>query len=267
MNQRDEYKPKLPSDKDYIQGVASSIERKEQLEDVRFELLNNALIAVGVDEDPYVLVRADGFDADAIQRIADSAYEKINSGKLSDEVKEKVFALWDYLTEADPLQKADLIFVFGGGGTTRPVLAAQMYKEGWAPKILFTGRHASYMKDEHKSEAELFAEVAHENGVPTADIILEIEAKNTPENAINSVKLLKEQGVLPKSIILTQIEYQMRRAYLTFRAVANWKPELIRRPAPSAKFKRENFWTDKNGWSYVFLEYIKMYGARQMGHF
>jgi len=123
------------------------------------------------------------------------------------------------------------------------------------------------MKDSHKSEAELFANIAHEQGVPEGDVILEAEAKNTPENAVNSVRILKGQSWLPKKIIIIQIEYQMRRAYLTLKAVADWQPQLLCRSAPSAKYKREHYWNDKAAWSYVFLEYIKMYAARQMGHF
>ena len=126
---------------------------------------------------------------------------------------------------------------------------------------------ASYMKEVDIAEAEVFAQVAEKEGVPASDIILEKEAVNTVENATKSIELLKRLGELPQRIILIQIAYQMRRAYLTFKAASDWNPELIKHPAPSGKFKREDYFISKDGWSYIFNEFIKLYGARLMKHF
>jgi uncharacterized SAM-binding protein YcdF (DUF218 family) len=41
-----------------------------------------------------------------------------------------------YLVGADPAQKSDLIYLLGGDYLTRAPLAAQLFKQGWAPKIL-----------------------------------------------------------------------------------------------------------------------------------
>lgn len=260
------YKPFLATDKEYLKKVAGAIKEKAPLEDIKFQLLNEAISALGFHDDPYVFLEPENLKIEAVQPIIDKTFEAIQSG-ISEDVKKKLRELWDYLCEADPLQKSDLIFVFGGGGETRPKEAAKLYKGSWAPKILFTGQKASFMKDVKITEAKVFAEIAKKEGVPPENIILEKEAINTVENATKSIELLKTRGELPKRIILIQICYQMRRAYLTFKAAADWNPTLIKYPAFSGKFKREDYFMDKDGWSYIFNEFIKLYGARMMKHF
>jgi len=260
------YRPFLATDPEYLKKVAGAIEQKAPIEDIKFDLLNEAVSSLGFGDDPYVLLDADNLKSEEVQPIIDKTFETIQKG-VSETQKEKLWALWDYVCESDPLQKSDLIFVFGGGGETRPKEATRLYKEGWAPKVLFTGHKGSFMKDVEITEAEAFANIAMKEGVPQEDIILEKESLNTVENATKSIALLKDRGELPKRLILIQIAYQMRRAYLTFKAAADWNPELIKHPAPSGKFKREDYFLSKDGWSYVFLEFIKMYGARLMKHF
>lgn len=261
-----EYKPHLAKDKEYIKGIAESIKGKK-VEDIKFYLLDDALNALGFSESPYVLVNLDSLTSGVIEDLVNKVFEKINNIQLSQEVLQKLYNLWDYLAEEDPLEKADLIFVFGGKGAGRAKEAAKLYKEGWASKILFTGKQASYMPDVKISEAEYYAQVAQEEGVPLKDIILEKEAKNTPENVVNSVKILKSMNWLPAKIITIQTKFQTRRAYHTFKAASDWNPKLIRHPVQVSSFGREDYFKDKNGWSYVFFEYIKLYGARLMGHF
>lgn len=265
-NDNASYKPFLPTDPEYLKKVAGAIREKAPLEGIPFHLLNEAILSLGLNDNPYELLSSSSLRPEAMQSVVDRTFEAIDKG-VSEVAKEKLHALWDYVCEGDPLEKSDLIFVFGGGGETRPKEASRLYQEGWAPKILFTGRQASYMKDAQVTEAEAFAEIAKKEGVPQENIILEKEAINTVENAVKSIALLKQAGDLPRRIILIQIAYQMRRAYLTFKAVADWNPLLIRHPAPSAKFNRETYFTNKESWSYVFFEFVKLYGARLMKHF
>jgi uncharacterized SAM-binding protein YcdF (DUF218 family) len=227
--------------------------------------MNKALEALGISEDPYQYITDTGYDTENLNRILAEASQRLNTS-LSPEAEKALYDAWDYLTGADPIEQAEAAIVFGGGGNSRPELAAKLYKEGWVEKLVMTGHSGSYMNDDAKSEAELFAEIAMKEQVPPEDIIVEPKAKNTIENAIFSLEKLKELGPLPEKIILIQIEYQMLRAYLTFKAVADKDIKLIRQPAPSAKYTRERFWENKTALGYVFNEFIKIGIARNMGH-
>lgn len=267
MPKDSKYKPHLPTDRKYLGDVAKTIKEREPFEEIHFEYLTDVLNSLGLLENPYSLVSLDNLNPDSLQSLVSRSFENINSIELTKEIKNNLLHLWDYLAEEDKLEKADLIFVFGGPGINRVNDAIKLWKEKLGDKVLFTGQKASYMKDVGITEAEYYANIAREEGVPENDLILETYAKNTPENVSNSINQLRKIGFLPKKIILITLVYHMRRSYLTFKSAAEWDPILIRHPVVSAKFTRENYFKNLDGWSYIFFEYIKMYGARLMKHF
>jgi len=222
---------------------------------------------MGFLENPYSFVSLNNLKPESLQTLVSQSFEKINKTELTNEIKHTLFRLWDYLAESDSLEKADMLFVFGGANSHRADEAIKLYKEKYGHKILFTGQKASYLKNTEIAEAEHYANIAKNEGVPINDLILETSAKNTPENVVNSISKLKEINFLPAKIILITLAYHMRRAYLTFKSAAEWNPILIKHPISSSKYTRENYFKDFNGWSYIFFEYIKMYGARLMKHF
>lgn len=93
--------------------------------------------------------------------------------------------IWDYLCMNEPLEKAECIVGFGNFNTDIARRAAELYHEGFAPKVLFTGglgRNTEGLLPE--PEAVRFAKVAMECGVPQEDIILEPDSTNTKENIL-----------------------------------------------------------------------------------
>jgi len=262
-----DYHPNLPTDRSYLEKVAKSVKPKEKLEDIRFEYLNEFLQAMGFDEDPYSMIRVDQMDSAALEHLVEDVFSDLKQTILNANVSQKLYQLWDYLGEEDTMESADLIFVFGGAGVARAHQATRLFKLGLAPKILFTGKHASFMKGIELSEAETAAEFAMEQGVSEEGIILEMESENTPENVINGLRILKAIDFLPKKIILVTNQHHMRRSYYSFKAALDFPVKLIRQPCVPEKFNRETFFKDKDGFTYVVYEYLKMYGARLMKHF
>jgi uncharacterized SAM-binding protein YcdF (DUF218 family) len=156
--------------------------------------------------------------------------------------------------------------VFGGAGLNRVVGAVKLYNEGYANKIMFSGQRASYMPDVEITEAEYYKQEAIKMGIPERDIIIEMEAKNTPENVVNSIKILKKMNFIPQTVILISSEFHMLRGYLTFKAVADQHPKLIKYSVEPLSCNRDNFYKVKQGWSYMFYEYIKIYYSRLLKH-
>ncbi len=262
-----EYQPHLPTDRSYLEKVAKSVKPKEKLEDIRFEYLNEFLHALGFDEDPYSMMSIEAMNSVELQKLLDEVLNDLKQTVLNGNITQKLYQLWDYLAEPDPLKGSDLIFVFGGSGSARAHEAVRLYRLGLAPKIMFTGKHASYMEDSDLSEAEYAAQYATDHGVLSDDIILETTSKNTPENAINGLQILSDMKLSPKRIILVTNQHHMRRSYYSFKAALDSPIELIRQPCIPEKFNRETFFKSKEGLNYVIYEYIKMYGARLMKHF
>ena len=110
--------------------------------------------------------------------------------------------IWDYLGMHQRPEKADCIVGFGNFNTNIARRAAELYRQGYAPKVLFTGglgRNTQGLLPE--PEAVRFAKVAMECGVPEADILIEDKSTNTKENIEFTRQLLAEKN-LPHGHIL-----------------------------------------------------------------
>ena len=260
------YRPSISIDKKYINDVKGLIKNNNK-EEIDFDILNEIFRLLNITENIYNDVSLENLNPESVREKIKEAFNKINNQELNNNLLEALYKAWDFLSETDQLEKADLIFVFGGENTKRVDEAVRLYKEKYAPNILFSGQKAFYMKDIDISEAIFFSKIAIEQGVPESALILEKEAKNTPENVINSYKILSEKNLLPSKVIIITLPYHMRRAYYTFKAGAKGNPIVIRDVVPDTKYSRENYHKYEEGFMYICFEFIKIYGARLMGHF
>lgn len=132
--------------------------------------------------------------------------------------------IWDYLGMHQQPVKADCIVGFGNFNTDIARRAAELYLQGYAPKVLFTGglgRNTEGLLPE--PEAVRFAKVAVECGVPERDIILEDKSTNTAENIIFTREKLAAMG-LPHGRILGVHQPFMERRITA--AMGVYWPEL-----------------------------------------
>ena len=120
--------------------------------------------------------------------------------------------IWDYLCLRQPLRKADILVGFGNFNTDIARRAAELYHQGYAPKILFTGglgRNTEGMLPE--PEAVRFARVAIACGVPEEDILLEDKSRNTKENIEFTRALLEQRGIPHGHILGVHQPFMERR--------------------------------------------------------
>src|SRR5712664_400285 len=91
--------------------------------------------------------------------------------------------IWDYHHVHHALAKADCIVALGSHDTRVAERAAEVYRDGWAPLLVCSGRLGSLtLGIWDRPEAEIFAEVAQRCGVPREQILVEDRATNTGEN-------------------------------------------------------------------------------------
>lgn len=120
--------------------------------------------------------------------------------------------IWDYLGMHQTPGIADCIVGFGNFNTDIARRAAELYQQGYAPKILFTGglgRNTEGLLPE--PEAVRFAKVAMDCGVPECDIILEDRSANTKENIIFTRRKLTELGIPHGHILGVHQPFMERR--------------------------------------------------------
>jgi uncharacterized SAM-binding protein YcdF (DUF218 family) len=262
-----DYTPTIISDQKDIDAVANLAKQRDPIGAIDFHLLTDVLAELGITDDPFSYISDDGWDSQAIHALRQEAFAKLST-KRPASLQASLYRLWDYLATADTLEPADIIFVFGGEEIQRAETAISLLVSGHAQRILFSGhspRHSTLRI--LPPEAELFAQRARAKGVTEGQIIIENRSTNTLENVVFSIKLMHDLALAPPRVILITSPYHMLRAYLTFRAAADWQPTFIRHPFESSRYNRDNFATKEAIWSYVFLEYLKIYGARAMRHF
>lgn len=137
---------------------------------------------------------------------------------------EPLQVLWDYLGMHQTPTKADCIVGFGNFNTDIARRAAELYHQGYAPKILFTGglgRNTTRLFTE--PEAVRFAKVAMECGVPEQDIILEDKSTNTKENIDFMREIFEKQGIPHDHVLGVHQPFMERRIVA---ALGVYWPEL-----------------------------------------
>ena len=132
--------------------------------------------------------------------------------------------LWDYLCLHQTPEKADCIVGFGCYNEDIPRRCAQLYREGFAPYVLFTGglgRNTAEMWTE--SEAERFGAIALGEGVPESALLLEPRSTNTAENISFTRQLLEERQIPVSSVLGVHKPYMERRIYAAWK---NYWPRM-----------------------------------------
>ncbi len=163
---------------------------------------------------------------------------------MLDRIEEDKLAkiIWEYHHVYHPLAPADVILCFTSFDLSVAEYAAQLYLRGFVPFILISGKNASdglQKTNWGMTEAEKFAEVMMENGVPGDKIVLEKEAQNSGENVRFSYELLKRMGKIPRKIILTQKPTMERRAFATFKK--HWPQKEYELMVTSPPFSYEQY--------------------------
>ena len=145
------------------------------------------------------------------------------------------------IVDNDCIQKSDAIILLEGDGLNRFRKAVDLYKEGFASKIIFSGGITDYEYGSYPF-ADILPHIL-ETGVPETDIIHENKSNNTREQAIEVIEIAVENGW--KKLILVATHEHQYRAYLTFlKEVLNRKLELLLFNVPVRNLK----WFEHNPW-------------------
>jgi len=138
------------------------------------------------------------------------------STTLPAELRAAVETLWDYNQLDHDVRHVDVGIGLGGHDLGVATYAADLYKQGIFPRIVFTGANAPTTVEQFPhGEAVHFREHALELGVPDDAILVEPNATNTGENIDFTKAVLNEHSLLDStySVMLISRPYQQRRSY------------------------------------------------------
>ncbi len=144
--------------------------------------------------------------------------------------------LWDYHHINNSLKKSDCILVLGSHDVRVADRGAELYLQGWAPLLIFSGGLGRLTEDMWtETEADKFAKIAIEKGVPKEAILIENKSTNTGENILFTQQLLKQHTLDPQSFIVVQKPYMERRSFATFKK--HWPDKTLIVTSPQISFQ------------------------------
>ncbi len=176
-------------------------------------------------------------------------------------------AVTEFIFVEDVPDKADVIFVPGSRKIENAIRAAELYKAGYAPYVLPSGRfstvygrfkgvperYAADYHDEYETEWAFLRAVLMKHGVPDEAILREDMATYTWENAQFSRDVLKSAGMPCRMAILCCHAFHARRALLYYQA-AMPETRFIVCPAPTPGYTREDWFLTEKGRARVLGE-------------
>lgn len=165
--------------------------------------------------------------------------------------------------------KADVIFIPGGSYPELPERAAQLWKAGYAPYVVPSGRYsvtigrfagvkskAEIYNKAYAAECEFYTDVLQTNGVASDCIFQEDKAQFTAQNARFTRKLLDEKGIYPKKAIICCKGYHARRCLMYYQLCFP-DTEFLIAPA-DGKVTRENWYRTEFGQRKVLGELARL---------
>ena len=154
---------------------------------------------------------------------------------LSESILQKAKLLWDYLHMNHEPEQSDCILVLGSHDLRVADRGAELYLQGFAPLLVFSGGLGNFTKETWtSSEADLFAERAMAMGVPENVILRENKSTNTGENIKFTQLLLRSKKLDPSRFLVVQKPYMERRSYATFKM--HWPDKRLLVTSPQINF-------------------------------
>lgn len=150
--------------------------------------------------------------------------------------------IWDYMQMRMELYPVDALFVLCSMDTRVAEHAAELYHQGYAPKVIVSGGVGKLTKDSFtKPEAYVFADILTKAGVPQDAIIIEDQSTNIGDNITFTHKLLKKLGLTITSFMIVQKPYVERRAFAAFKKL--WPDNQAKILVTSPPLTYENYYT------------------------
>jgi uncharacterized SAM-binding protein YcdF (DUF218 family) len=152
----------------------------------------------------------------------------------------------------DSPQSSDVIVMLSDDNFSadRAARAAQLFKEGFAPRIVASGR---YLRP-YASVTELMQRDLTDRNVPQSAVVrFPVHAEGTLEEAEAVSKFLSSHGW--KKILVVTSNYHTRRARYIYERTLGSGSELRVIAAPDSEFDPDNWWRTRQGQK-IFLHEI-----------
>lgn len=162
----------------------------------------------------------------------------------------------DYLIIQDKPKKVDMI-VTSSGAEYRTEYAIELYKQGLAPKLFFTG---GYSEKNQRVEAEWSRRLALDAGAPDDAVIIDTtDVVSTYQEALRLRNYIDAHPETISTIMIVTDPYHTRRAKWAYKTVFGDQLKVRMVPVPFEKTNlSKTWWKDANSSKMVWNEYVKL---------
>ncbi len=160
------------------------------------------------------------------------------------------------LTVDDAVAPADFLYVLGGDVNTRPFHAADLFRRGFAPRVVVprTEDRPASERGFYPNDADVVVRILQHQGVPGSAIAM-LRISGGVTSTQDEGRVLREylQTHPAQRVIVVTSAYHTRRARWTLRRELEGLPvDLRMAAAPDDRFDASNWWTREAG----FLAYV-----------
>jgi len=179
--------------------------------------------------------------------------------------------LGTFLASEDPLAKADAIFVLSGTEMTRPLEGADLYLEGYAPRLVLSREHLepAFAVIERRgtrlsSQVERARDALVNLGVPPTAIVLpDTLHDNTAAEAVTLRSLAQANGW--RTVIVVTSKFHLRRARFAFERELRGTGVVVRmRGSRYDDAKPEQWWRQRSDIREILME-VPKFAAYALG--
>jgi uncharacterized SAM-binding protein YcdF (DUF218 family) len=171
-----------------------------------------------------------------------------------------------WLVVEDPLAKGDAIFVLGGTRLERPLEAFDLYREGWAPRVLLFRVVSDYGEAElirrgfeFPLESDMQQDVLRRLGMPEGTVVILSEKDNTRDEALDVRNTTLANGW--NTVIVVTSKQHTRRARLAIsRRLAGTGVKVIVRASRYDLSDPAHWWRNRATVRFTLFELQRLFG-------
>lgn len=165
-----------------------------------------------------------------------------------------------WLVAEQPLQKADAILVLGGTRFERPLEAIDLYKEGWAPRVLLVrqisdageillqARGVPFIR-----EIDVQIDVLTRLGVPREAIQI-LDEENSTKDEADALRDLMVTNRWSRAIVVTSKQHTRRAGLVMRRRLEPIGAEAIMRASRYDSSDVDRWWRDRSTLRFTLFE-------------
>jgi uncharacterized SAM-binding protein YcdF (DUF218 family) len=171
-----------------------------------------------------------------------------------------------WLVAEDPLTKADAIFVLGGTMYERQLEAADLYREGWAPRLFLIRELADWGERElltrgipYLRAIDIQVDTLQKLGVPREAITILEQANSTAQEADYAYDLVTRER-FARLIVVTSKQHTRRARLVMRRRLDGTGAQVIVRASRYDRSDVDRWWANRSTLRFTVFETQRLIG-------